>query len=198
MRGHDQLLSSGNDFWESPRDLFERLAAEFYFAVDLAANESNTLCDLWVGPNGLHEDLLSVKLRPDVVQQLVSTHGCFWMNPPYSQCQAFIEAAHWIASRLNRTVVILVPARTDTGWWHTYVWNEKTHAPRPGVELRLLKGRLVFTEGGLPRRSLCAKGKKDIESCQMCAKQGGHITAATFPSAVIVFKGRACQLPITK
>ena len=66
------------------------------------------------------------------------------MNPPYSKCRQFIEKAAREASK-GATVVALVPSRTDTRWWHEYVWSGSQ--PKPGVEVRFVKGRLKFGEG---------------------------------------------------
>jgi hypothetical protein len=62
-------------------------------------------------------------------------------------------------------VVCLVPSRTDTRWWHEHAWDATTHQPRPGVEIRFVRGRLKFGNTGKAENS------------------------APFPSVVIVFRG---------
>src|SRR5262249_4101706 len=58
-----------------------------------------------------------------------------FMNPPYGrQISRWVRKAHDSAAR-GATVVCLVPARTDTHWWHNYVIDG---------EVRFLKGRLKF------------------------------------------------------
>jgi site-specific DNA-methyltransferase (adenine-specific) len=79
---------------------------------------------------------------------------------PYSQCRAFIAKAALEATR-GCTVVALVPARTDTKWWHAHVWDGAFHRPRPGVEVRFLPGRLKFS---------------------------GSTNSAPFPSVVLIFR----------
>jgi hypothetical protein len=61
-----------------------------------------------------------------------------FMNPPYGK-----EIAQWMAkayreSRAGATVVCLIPARTDTAWWHDYAVHGEIH---------YLKGRLKFGDG---------------------------------------------------
>ena len=54
------------------------------------------------------------------------------MNPPYGR-----EIGRWMkkASEASATVVCLVPARTDTAWWHDYAMQG---------EIEFLRGRLKF------------------------------------------------------
>jgi site-specific DNA-methyltransferase (adenine-specific) len=57
-----------------------------------------------------------------------------WLNPPYSSVGKWVEKAWW-ASRNGATVICLVPARTDTRWWHS--WAAR-------AEVRFLRGRVRF------------------------------------------------------
>jgi site-specific DNA-methyltransferase (adenine-specific) len=86
----------------------------------------------------------------------------YWLNPPYSKCREFMVKAAFEAQR-GSTVVCLVPSRTDTRWWHDCVWDRVRHQPRPGVEVRFIKGRLKF---------------------------GGATAGAPFPSVLVVFRGK--------
>lgn len=151
------LFSRASDEWATPRDLFCALREEFGgFDVDAAASRENTLCPLWFGPGGLAPDALALKdWRAD------DSPLCYWLNPPYSQCRAFMAKAACEAHEHGITVVCLVPSRTDTRWWHAHVWDGAAHRPRPGVEVRFLPGRLKF---------------------------GDSTNSAPFPSAVIVFR----------
>ena len=83
-----------------------------------------------------------------------------WLNPPYSQVRDFIAKAAAEAAR-GCTVVALVPARTDTRWWHAQVWDELQRTWKQGVEARFVRGRLKF---------------------------GGAGNGAPFPSVVLVFR----------
>ena len=63
-------------------------------------------------------------------------------NPPYGRniTGKWVKKAHdTLKSARNRTVVVmLIPARTDTKWFHEYIYD------KPNVEIRFLKGRLKF------------------------------------------------------
>jgi phage N-6-adenine-methyltransferase len=135
------MFSKASDLWETPQAFFDVLNREFYFSVDAAASVDNAKCNRWFGPSGQHEDALALVEwgRPYAPENI-------WLNPPYSQCQAFITKAAEQA-RHGNIVVCLVPSRTDTRWWHSEVYDATTHQYRPGVEVRFVKGRLKFGEG---------------------------------------------------
>ena len=57
-------------------------------------------------------------------------------NPPYSQAAQWIEKAYQEGHQTNTTVVLLIPARTDTRYFHNYILNR--------AEVRFIKGRLKF------------------------------------------------------
>ncbi len=148
------LFSSASDLWATPPDLYAELHTEFGFKVDVAANEENHLCPHWFGPGGCDGKV------PDALA-VQWTLGPCWMNPPFSRVGEFVakaaeEMAHGILT------VALLPSRTDTRWWHAHVWDREHHHPKPGVQVRFLKGRLKF---------------------------GGSKDSAPFPSVVVVFHG---------
>jgi phage N-6-adenine-methyltransferase len=129
------LFSSAKDDWQTPRELFDELNAEFDFNVDLAATAENTLCDEWFDER--RGGALNWPWAP------VGRTG--FCNPPYSRGlqKKFIEKA--ATERLSGfTTVMLIPARTDTKAFHRYIWNAETHQPREGVEVRFLPGRIRF------------------------------------------------------
>lgn len=120
-------FSSKTDLWSTPPDFFAALNAEFSFTLDVCAIPENAKCSRFFTPT---EDGLS---QPWV--------GICWMNPPYGrQIGQWVQKAH-ASSRDGATVVCLLPARTDTRWWHLYV-------PRAS-EVRFIRGRLKF--GGPPK-----------------------------------------------
>ena len=147
------MFSKATDEWRTPQATFEALDAEFGFDLDVAATADNCLVENYIGPD---------RGRPDRLDALSVGWGkvVCWMNPPYSQCRAFIAKAAQEARR-GATVVALVPSRTDTRWWHEHVWDTEKNQPRPGVEVRFIKGRLKF---------------------------GDSTNSAPFPSVVIVFR----------
>lgn len=116
--------------WKTPRQLFDQLDQEFGFTLDAAASSENTLCDRYftIADDGLAQDW---------------TGEVVWCNPPYGR---HVDA--WIrkASDSAATVVLLLFARTDTGWFHDLVM------PR-AAEVRLIRNRLYFA---IDRRELRA------------------------------------------
>lgn len=117
------LFSSRSDEWETPDAFFKMLDDEFGFDLDVGATEDNRKCSKYYT---IADDALS---KPWV--------GTVWCNPPYSRVSEWLAKA-WEASRLDRaTVVCLVPARTDTKWWHRYAMAAD--------EVRLVKGRIKFS-----------------------------------------------------
>ena len=143
----DLMFSTGKDDWQTPPELFKRLDEEFSFDVDAAATKENTLCDMWF------TDALSSAWF----------HGySYFVNPPYSrglQGKFIAKAAE--ESAKGALVVMLLPARTDTKAFHAYIWDAENHRPKPGVEVRFLRGRLKFV---------------------------GAKASAPFPSMVVVFR----------
>jgi phage N-6-adenine-methyltransferase len=118
----DVHFSSKTDLWETPQNTFDALAVEFGpFDLDVCATSENAKCQRYY----TRED--------DGLAQ--SWEGVCWMNPPYGrEIKAWMRKAYE-ASRNGATVVCLVPARTDTAWWHDYAMKG---------QIRFLRGRLKF------------------------------------------------------
>lgn len=116
-------FSSKTAEWATPQWLFDALDKEFGFTVDVCATPQNSKCANYFTKA---ENGLSQSWAGEVV----------WMNPPYgTEITAWMAKAHRAALEQCATVVCLVPARTDTGWWHKYAM---TH------EIRFLRGRVCF------------------------------------------------------
>lgn len=117
------------DDWSTPQDTFDVLNKEFNFTLDVCATQDNTKCDKFYSPE---QDGLSQEWR-----------GVCWMNPPYGRQIKFWMAKAYTSSLEGATVVCLVPARTDTAWWHDYATKG---------EIRFLRGRLKFggSKNGAP------------------------------------------------
>jgi len=56
-------------------------------------------------------------------------------NPPYSKIKDWVKKCYDEAAT-GATVVLLIPARTDTRYFHDYIYKQH--------EIRFIKGRLKF------------------------------------------------------
>lgn len=115
-------FSSATCEWATPQWLFDALAREFVFTLDPCATAENAKCARFftAADDGLAQDW-----RGDVV----------FMNPPYGTVIGRWMQKAFESAQAGATVVCLVPARTDTAWWHDYAMCG---------EVRLLRGRLKF------------------------------------------------------
>ncbi len=121
-KNNSALYIAETDEWETPQDFFNRLAKEFRFTLDVCASNKNTKCKRHFTKR---QDGLSKKWT-----------GVCWMNPPYgTEINKWVRKAYQSA-RTGATVVCLIPARTDTRWWHNFVMRSS--------EIRLIEGRLRF------------------------------------------------------
>lgn len=132
------FFDNAGDERGTPKDFFDKLNAEFHFDLDAAASSQNHKCDVWFGEGGIAHDALGEDWGGEGIT--------VFLNPPYSVAGAFVAKAREEADKGAR-VVLLLPVRSDTKWWHRYVWDEKAGsdgALRPGVRVRFLAGRLNF------------------------------------------------------
>ncbi len=119
------LFSSECDTWATPPELFRRLDAEFRFTLDVCALPENTKCERFFTPN---DDGL---IQP--------WDGVCWMNPPYgSAISMWMKKAYTEFLERRLTIVCLIPARTDTKWWHDYAMKG---------EIRFIRRRIRFVGG---------------------------------------------------
>jgi site-specific DNA-methyltransferase (adenine-specific) len=137
--------------WETPHDLFQTLNARYAFDLDVCATPENAKCETYYtrGDDGL--------ARP--------WNGSVWCNPPYGRVVGQWLKKARVEIELNNasSVVFLLPARTDTKWFHEHIWDSVSHHPRTGVELQLLVGRLRFhgAKSSAPFPSMIAVLKRD-------------------------------------
>jgi site-specific DNA-methyltransferase (adenine-specific) len=129
------LFSSMSSVWRTQPALFNRLHDEFYFAIDAAANGANHLCDRWFGPDSYDAtDALAAK-----DWQYYSPRGAVFCNPPFARAQG-LDIAPWIDAFNHQgnhvPIVALIPARTDTRWFHDVMCNAD--------EIRLIPHRVKF------------------------------------------------------
>ncbi len=121
--------------WQTPADLFDRLDREFGFTIDLAADKTNAKCPRYYSET---DDALRQTWR-----------GVGWLNPPYGskrhKLSDWVKKAYLESQKTGCTVVMLVPARTNTRWWHDYCMR--------AAEIRFLNGRPRFGDAthGLPQ-----------------------------------------------
>lgn len=107
------LFSSRSDHWFTPPDFYATLNQEFDFTFDP--------CPLMSEESGL----------------LRSWSGRVFCNPPYSKIGEFIRKGLWhLHAKDCELVVYLIPARTDTAWFHDYCYGK--------AEIRFIRGRLKF------------------------------------------------------
>ena len=115
-------FSSKTSEWETPQDLFDALSKEFGgFDMDVCATKENTKVIHYFTKemDGLKQDWTGLVC---------------WMNPPYGR-----EIGRWVQKASEggaKRVVALLPARTDTKWFHSYILGK--------AEIRFIKGRLKF------------------------------------------------------
>lgn len=160
-------FSAATSEWATPQAFFDQYNAEFKFTLDAASTHENAKC---VKHYTAAEDGLSKSWTGETV----------WLNPPYTsgpRCskviRAWVEKAY-MESQRGATVVCLVPARTDSVWWHDYAIKG---------EIRFVRGRLKFQ----------AFGDKAIRKVTPSVADGRHApnNCAPFASAVVIFRQNA-------
>ena len=113
-------FSSKTNEWSTPLDFFNKLDKEFNFTLDPCATKESAKCKKYYTKE---DDGLSKDWTGETV----------FCNPPYGR-----EIKHWVkkSAEANAIVVMLIPARTDTRYFHEYIYK---HA-----DIRFIKGRLKF------------------------------------------------------
>lgn len=113
------MFSQKTDMWSTPQELFDRYNDIYHFDTDVCAVAENAKCKNYYTPemDGLKQEWT----------------GVCWCNPPYGK-----QIAKWVkkAAESNATVVMLIPARTDAGWFHDWVL--------PYGRVEFLRGRIKF------------------------------------------------------
>lgn len=135
------LFTSQTDEWATPQAFFDALNETLHFTLDPCATPQNAKCCRYFtkAENGLTQEWT----------------GRVFMNPPYGR-----EIGKWVRkayeeSRKNAELVVcLLPARTDTSWWHDYCL---------GGEIYFVRGRLRFGN---------AKNSAPFPSAIVCFERG--------------------------
>lgn len=131
----DALYSSEVSTWETPPTLFRGLDEEFRFTLDAAASTENAKCLRFFSET---DNALNQPWAPHKV----------WLNPPYGRTVgAWVRKARDEADA-GAVVVMLLPVRTDTRWFHDHVLGR--------AEVRFLRGRVKFVgaQAGAPFPSM--------------------------------------------
>lgn len=117
------IFSSISDEWSTPIELYKALDNEFNFDFDP--------CPL----RKISYPLLNLKSEKEIDGLSIEWGSCNYVNPPYSEINKWCEKAvrEW---KKGKTVVMLIPSRTDTKYWHNYIMQAS--------EIRFCRGRLFF------------------------------------------------------
>ena len=118
------MMTSNTEMWETPLAEFRFWDSLFDFSCDVCAVAENAKCKNFFSPE---QDGLAQEWK-----------GVCWMNPPYGRGIGKWVRKAYESSQAGATVVCLVPARTDTSWWHDYVAKGQVH---------FIRGRLKFGDG---------------------------------------------------
>lgn len=116
-------FSSAKDDWETPQDFFDRYNNAYHFTLDAASSDENAKCQnhYTIADDGLHKNWGGQTV---------------WLNPPYGRgIGKWVQKAYEEAQKPGTVVVCLLPARTDTAWFHDYC--------RKG-QITFIRGRLKF------------------------------------------------------
>lgn len=125
------LLSSEKSYWETPQVFFNQLNKKYHFTFDLAASGSNAKCKNYFNEsnNSLSQDWHEIG-------------GNLFLNPPYGR-----ELRKWVKKAYEENlkkqdgyIVPLIPARTDTSYWHDFIFGK--------AQIKFLRGRLKFELNG--------------------------------------------------
>lgn len=124
MENIQVMFSSKDDKWSTPQDFFDELNSEFHFTLDPCADDYNHKCEKYYteADDGLLQDW-----EGEIV----------FCNPPYGKAiKDWVRKGYIEGCKPNTTVVMLIPARTDTIYFHRYIYHK--------AEIRFIKGRLKF------------------------------------------------------
>lgn len=118
------MFSSNTDQWETPQAVFDELNREFSFNLDPCADDLNHKCEKYftAAEDGLKQDWGGYRV---------------FCNPPYGRAlPAWVEKCYREGCKDNTLVVLLIPARTDTSYFHDFIQHR--------AEIRFIRGRLKF------------------------------------------------------
>jgi len=171
------MFSSKNQAWATPRDLFRELNKKYKFTLDPCAEKDNAVCKTYFNEkqDGLKQSWKGKKV---------------FINPPFKDVGKWVKKAYdEVMKNGCKVAVLLIAARTDTKWYHNYVWDAKKLKFRPHVKyIQFVPGRLVF---GTDKywRWVWKQKKLDGKFNKLYGTKKKN--PATFPSLIVEFrKGR--------
>ena len=180
------LFTSSFAEWSTPRDEdeIEKVFAEYNPAIDICAWDWTAKLPVWITP---FEDALSLNWRDVCIAAEADSFAVF-SNPPYGR-----ELPVWIAKYAKEqkngiTTIALIPARTDTSYWHKYIWDKEAERPRKNVRVRFLSGRYKFGEVRPDLESFDPRFSPFIDSDFLKEGASRKMTSAPFPSAIVIFE----------
>ena len=146
MKGEHVLYKSDSDEWGTPQEFFDSLDNEFHFTLDPCATEDNHKCKKYFTKeqNGLKQNW--------------GGHNVF-CNPPYSEISEWVKKSYKEGQTDHTVVVLLIPARTDTKYFHDFIYHR--------AEIRFVKGRLKFNN----------------------YNNSNNSNSAPFPSMLVIYRG---------
>jgi len=118
------MFSSKSDEWETPQNFFNKLNKTYKFTLDPCSTIESAKCEKYYT---LEDDGLSKSWKNETV----------FVNPPYGKIKDWVKKAHYESINNGAVVVMLIPARTDTRYWHDYIMEEAD-------SIYFVKGRLKF------------------------------------------------------
>ena len=121
------MFTSRTDEWATPSKTFQELDAEFHFTLDPCASAENHKCARYFTKE---QDGLAQNWGGQIV----------FCNPPYGRAiAAWVRKCAEESRKPGTQVVALIPARTDTAYFHDYIYHKAR-------EIRFLRGRLHFND----------------------------------------------------
>lgn len=169
----EAMFSSKNDMWATRWEYFIHWDDKYSFTLDPCATKESAKCELYYTE------------KEDGLKQDWGGHSVF-VNPPYGN-----EIADWMEKSIseckkkNTSVVMLLPARTDTKWFHKYLWDK--NKPKKGISVEFLKGRLTFGTDRYWKENYWDLEFKNGKVNKLFGKTGRYMPAP-FPSILVEIK----------
>jgi len=120
------MFSTGTIHWSTPQDFFDKVNRKYKFTLDACADTTNYKVKNYftAKDNGLAQSW---------------QNNVVWCNPPYGK-----TISDWVKKASDEcsakcTIVMLLPARTDTRWFHDYIYGNEN------CRIQFIKGRLKFS-----------------------------------------------------